>query len=191
MSVEGLSSYNEIEILTNRFEDVIETRFREDRIFPSITFTHNGSIIGWKFAATPNRGGVAPALSIWRPLTDVSYTRVQSAHLDICVVSEIILSNNETVAIHESGPEVPIPFQEGDVLGLFLPNMNAFFIPLLYNSTVTGGASNLSFYLPRQAIRDRESETPQMSDYLQPLFALKTCKCLFWVCLPSEESWGM
>ena len=177
MSVEGLPTYSEIENLTIRLEDVLETLNSQDRIFPSIQFTYNGNIIGWKYAAAPNGGGVSPALSIWRRLSDSLFTRVQIAPLDSCTVSEIVLSNNDTVAIHESGPEVSVPFEEGDILGLFLPNTNAVFVPLLYNSTVVGGASNLSFYLARQGIRLR-NETFRMSDYLSPLFALKTCECL-------------
>ena len=177
--MENLPSYNEIVNLTELYytESVLHAQESEDRLFPSVRFTHNGSIIGWRFPAAPGGGVGRPTLSILRPQSGSLYERVSQTLLDDCIVSIHQFGDGFDVELHQSGPESPIAFQEGDIFGLHLRNKFAHFVPYLYNSTLVGEHENLSYYLPRTAIRDDIVDLgTTSSDTLQPLFALTTCK---------------
>ena len=179
-SVENLPSYDEIVNLTALYqtEGALHAQDSEDRFFPSVRFTHNGSIIGWRFPAAPGGGTGRPTLSILRLMSGSSYKRVSQTLLDDCIVSSYQLGDGSGIELHQSGPASPIPFQEGDIFGLHLRRDRvAHFVPYLYNSTLVGERENLSYYLPRAAIRDGEVILDTISsDTLQPLFALTTCK---------------
>ena len=179
LSVENLPTYDQIVSLTNLYhnDSALYSHESEDRFFPSVRFTHNGSIIGWRFPAAPGGGTGTPTLSILRPLSGSLYKRVSQTLLDDCIVSLYQAGDGIDVELHQSGPESPIPFQKGDILGLHLRNKFAHFVPYLYNSTLVGEHENLSYYLPRSSVRDDVVDLDTTSsDTLQPLFALATCK---------------
>ena len=177
--MENLPPYGQIVNLTNLYhnDSALYSHESEDRFFPSVRFTHNGSIIGWQFPAAPGAGVGRPTLSILRPSSGSSYKRVSQTPLDDCIVSLYQVGDGFDVELHQSGPESPIAFQKGDIFGLHLRNSLAHFVPFLYNSTLVGEHENLSYYLPRPNIRDDEVDLgTTSSDTLQPLFALATCK---------------
>ncbi len=177
-SVDNLPSCEEIEELTDLYRNSLHTRTFEDRFFPSSRFTHNGSIIGWRFPAAPGNGGQLPSISILRLLLGSTYSREQQIEISSCVERVYTLESGDVVELHECGPIAPIPFQEGDILGLHLGRENRTqFTPYLYNSSEVGSnGEHLSYILPRGNIRDNEVDIFRLAtDTLQPLFALVTC----------------
>ncbi|XP_064394623.1 uncharacterized protein LOC135341873 isoform X2 [Halichondria panicea] len=175
-SVENLPPYDNIVELTDLYKDSLRVQESEDRFFPSIRFTHNGSIIGWRFPAAPGNGRVEPVLSILRLISGTTYNRTQRIPISTCTVRMYQLSNGVNVELHESGPLEPVPFKEGDILGLHLRNSNAHFVPYLYDSALEGGQTLVSYILARQAIRNNEVTLDNLpTDTRQPLFGLATC----------------
>ncbi len=177
-SVENLPAYEEIVELTRSYRDNLHVQSSEDRFFPASNFTHNGSIIGWRFPAAPGNGNQRPTISILRHISEVSFARVQQILISSCTVQVYTLENGLEVELHESGPTEPIPFQEGDILGLHLGrNGRESFDPYLYNSSAVGPSELLSYILLRGNIRDQNINNifRLANDTLQPLFGLATC----------------
>ena len=96
--------------------NINDVRFRssEQRLFPNITFTCNGSITKWIVGAEPsNNGQLKPELQIWRRISLDTYTKISFSFLTPNVTSY--------PNVHEYIPNPPLEFQEGDILGVYQP----------------------------------------------------------------------
>ena len=93
-----------------------KNRDQQQRIIPSISFTCSGSITKWIVAAKWENGGghtYFPELQIWRPGT-ILHRKVGASTLSAA-------SENGS-NVYEYVPSSPLPFQEGDFLGIFQPD---------------------------------------------------------------------
>ena len=91
----------------------ITVRDRQQRVFPDISFTCNGSITKWIVGAGTG-GGSSPSseLQIWRRSGADSYTKVASTQLTA-------QSPTDDPNVYEYVPSSPLGFQEGDILGVY------------------------------------------------------------------------
>ena len=98
-----------LEVNINR----VVVRDRQQRVFPDISFTCNGSITKWIVGAGTG-GGSSPSseLQIWRRSGADSYTKVASTQL----TAQSPINNSN---VYEYVPSSPLGFQEGDVLGVY------------------------------------------------------------------------
>ena len=85
----------------------------QQRLFPNITFTCNGSITKWIVGAKTDMGGLFPELQIWRNTGGTSHTKANFSLLS----SSTLDSNN----IVEYNLSTPLEFQAGDILGVYQP----------------------------------------------------------------------
>ena len=83
------------------------------RIIPSLNFTCDGAISKWIIRAQWNRGGTAfPDLQIWRSSSGNGvYTKVGNTTLSA--------TSENTSSVYELAVKPSLPFQRGDILGIF------------------------------------------------------------------------
>ena len=73
------------------------------RLFPDITFTCNGSIVGWRLAAIDHTRNGRPELSVWRPGGVNQFDKVAGQRIDSCTVTESTRTlGASTVMIYEN-----------------------------------------------------------------------------------------
>jgi len=104
-----------------------KNRDQQQRIIPSINFTCNGSITKWIVAAKWENGGghtYFPELQIWRRTGTFRYDKVDSSTLSAT-------SENQS-NVYEHIPSSPLPFQEGDFLGIFQPDKDTSRLRVYY-----------------------------------------------------------
>ena len=90
---------------------------KKQYLFPDITFTCNGFITKWIVGGTTDSSeSLQPELQIWRNTGGTSYTKTK--------FSLIPFSTPTAVNIVEYIPDPPLEFQEGDILGVYLPHHN-------------------------------------------------------------------
>jgi len=93
----------------------ILSRDIQQALFPDISFTCSGNLTKWSIVAKLVGGGSRfPELQIWRNLGGTIYDRVAHSVVD----------NSEptnTAFLYEHTPDDPLPFQAGDILGVFTP----------------------------------------------------------------------
>ena len=88
-------------------------RDHQQRVFPDIKFTCDGSITKWIVGAGTGTGSSPSSeLQIWRRSGADSYTKV--AYTQLTAQSSINNSN-----VYEYVPSSPLGFQEGDILGVY------------------------------------------------------------------------
>ena len=110
---------------------------RQQRLFPDIHFTCNGSITKWIVGAQTRTVGITdelPTLQIWRRERGTNlYTQVGFSYLDAST------SNYSSVVV-EYTPNPPLEFQEGDILGVYQPDTDQSKLVLYYQRS-TGPSS--------------------------------------------------
>ena len=99
-------------------------------IFPDITFTCSGEVVRWIMGGTfRNLGGESPELQIWRPLGDSVYQKVNSTF--------VYVLSDEPDSVYEYTVDPPLPFQPGDILGVFHPDSRDVVLELDYDREST------------------------------------------------------
>jgi len=91
------------------------------RVVPSMNFSCHGNISRWVFVAR-RRGGDRnqyPRFQLWRPNGPDRYEREYESSTDS---SRFMTADNSGLTIAEYVPLAPIPFQAGDVLGVYQPD---------------------------------------------------------------------
>ena len=92
--------------------NIVVVRDQQQRVFPDITFTCNGSITKWIVGAGTGGGFSPPSeLQIWRR-SGQDYTKVGSTQLTA-------QSPTSDPNVYEYIPPSPLGFQEGDILGVY------------------------------------------------------------------------
>ena len=178
--VQNLPNASDIQALTMDSRNQLVAPVQQLRVFPNITFTCNGSIVGWRLAAIDHTRRGRPELSVWRRNRNSAnqFAKVTGRRIDSCTVSESMRTlGASTVMIHENILNPPIPFEAGDVLGiLFLIDTSASYIPLLYNVTGSGGL--MSYYRTARGSPQNDvfTLTNVAQDTLSPLISLQMCK---------------
>ena len=181
--VQRLQNASDIQALAMDSRNQLVAPVRQLRLFPNITFTCTGNIVGWRLAAINhiNRGN--PELSVWRPDGVNRYAKVTGQRIDSCTVAESTRTlGTSTVMIHENTLDPPIPFEAGYVLGILFSSDNAAsYIPLLYNVTRSDNSEGLvSYYESTRGSPPNDIFTLTANnvaqDTLFPLISLEICK---------------
>ena len=87
---------------------------RRQQITPDIRFTCDGMITKWIVGAIWNNGDILyPELQLWRSSGNDTYQKINGTFIDIET------ENEDWVYEYDNFP--PIPFQAGDILGVFIP----------------------------------------------------------------------
>ena len=110
----------------------LRNRDQQQRIIPSIAFRCSGSITKWIVAARWEDGGgrvYFPELQIWRATVVTNVYRKISA-------STFSATAENANSIYEYTPSSPLPFQEGDILGIFQPSGTASRLRVYYVDNV-------------------------------------------------------
>ena len=98
----------------------VRRRDQQQRLFPDITFTCNGSITKWIVGAETDNGDALPELQIWRNTGGSHYAKASFSILS----SSTPDSNN----IIEYNLNTPLELQEGDILGVYQPRDSALVV---------------------------------------------------------------
>lgn len=189
VTVPGLPEASSIEDLVLEYQDSLELRYTEERLFPDLQFSFDGRIVGWTFASRNlYNGGADPIFTLWsfHSEGDIHY-RSRSTVLNGCVISRVFLDNGVKVSIRSSGPSAPgIEFNSGDIFGFFMrPEDITTIVPYLYNGRLQTDVSsdqfgNFSYYrsvrTPRANHNLTNVESLPFADDLLPLISLELCK---------------
>ena len=88
----------------------------QQRLFPNITFTCNGSITKWIVGAEADiNEQLFPELQIWRNTGGSNYTKAHFSKLSS------IAPDNKNVVEYMYNLNTPLEFREGDILGVYQP----------------------------------------------------------------------
>ena len=109
---------------------------RAQRIIPSLNFTCDGAISKWIIRAEWNGGGTAfPDLQLWRSSSENGvYTKVGNTTLSA--------TSPNSSSLYELAVRPSLPFQRGDVLGIFQPHGQLSRLRIYYR---TGSGNPLNF----------------------------------------------
>ena len=149
----------------------LRNRDQQQRIIPSIAFRCSGSITKWIVAARWEDGGgrvYFPELQIWRTVVTNLYRKISA--------STFSATAENASNVYEYTPSSPLPFQEGDFLGIFQPSGTASRLRVYYVDSV--GPPNYYY--------DPDRNTPPLGAFLitgstsaqndQPLVAVEISK---------------
>jgi len=150
---------------------------RAQRIIPSLNFTCDGAISKWIIRALWNDSGTAfPDLQIWRSSNGNGvYTKVGNTTLSATA--------ENTSSVYELAVKPSLPFQRGDVLGIFQPNGPLSRLRIHYR-TENGTPQNFVFRPPAaSSVTEPPLEsftTTNMTQNALPLVTVEICKpCFF------------
>ena len=107
------------------FHNVVKME-KEQRLFPDITFTCNGSITKWIMGASDiiRDKSDFSQIQIWRRGISNEYFRTGR--------SLLVLNETGSPNVHEYIPNPPLEFQEGDILGVYQPDGGDNILQLYY-----------------------------------------------------------
>ena len=95
--------------------------FRQVCLFPNITFSCSGSVVGWSMI-TPlhNSRGGRPEIHIWRSTQDdpTLFHRKKSSLLCPCL--QEVISEDNKLYLYTNITEQPLEFEPGDILGMLV-----------------------------------------------------------------------
>ena len=125
---------------------LIKTGGRQ-QITPDIRFTCDGMITKWIVGADWWRlDNLYPELQIWRSNENDTYQKINGTFLEF--------ADDSSNRIYEYDNSSPIPFQAGDILGMFIPQTTRSRLRLLSEDTTN---SPINYYLTTD---DSVSESP-------------------------------
>ena len=144
-------------------------RPREQRVFPDINFTCNGSLTKWIVVGTVG-DMVGGEVQIWRRNagSENNYTKVG--------FSVLLATDPDNDNVYEYTPNPPLEFQEGDILGVYQrggPNRTA-----IYYHTTTGPTNyrnNVTFNTPLPAPATLNGAV-LVAQYDYPLVTVEICE---------------
>ena len=84
-------------------------------------FSCNGTISSWTFVAQRQNANQYPRFQLWRSNGTSTYLKVYESIPDS---SRFTTADNSGLTIAEYVPPAPIPFQTGDVLGVYQPDID-------------------------------------------------------------------
>ena len=105
----------------------INTQSRQ-QITPDIRFTCDGMITKWIVGADwQDNDNLYPELQIWRNIGNDTYQKINGTFLEF--------ADSSSNSIYEYDNFSPIPFQAGDILGVFIPRTSLSRLRLLSENT--------------------------------------------------------
>ena len=165
---------------------------RAQRIIPSLRFDCDGAITKWIVAASWRNAATAtsfPDLQIWRNSSENGvYMKVGNTTL--------IATSPNSSWLYEFPVEPSLPFQRGDILGIFQPRGSQSGLRILYR---TGSENPLNYvFSPPASVTEPPLETfnTSSSGIIQqtvlPLVTMEICKaCIktynFWVWIQEHQ----
>ena len=116
------------DIVTDESIDINDVASLSDQhLYPKLQFSCNGIITKWIFGADDGQitsnNTIHPELQIWRQTGPDTYTKIG--------FSSVTANATASPNVHEYYPETTLQFQQGDVLGVYYPNVDES-CPLLY-----------------------------------------------------------
>ena len=132
---------------------------KRQQITPDIRFTCDGMITKWIIGARWNNddNNLYPEVQIWRNSGNYTYQKINGTLIDVET------ENKNRVYEYDNFP--PIPFQAGDILGVFLPRRGASKLRL----SAETGYGHTNYYIPTaDSVSpydniDLQQDTPQVS----------------------------
>ena len=133
---------------------------QRQQITPDIRFTCDGMITKWIVGAMwMNSGNLYPELQIWRNIENDMYRKINGTLIEV--------ENENEDKVYEYNNFPPIPFQAGDILGVFLPKDGESKLKLRAEM----GHGHTNYYIPTANSDtvspydsiDLEQVTPQVS----------------------------
>ena len=98
--------------------DSIEERDQQQRILPSMNFSCSGNISKWTFVARSQAGANRdqyPRFQLWRLNGTRRYRRVYESS---------DMSSQSDFTVEEYMPDNPVPFEAGDIFGVYQPQQS-------------------------------------------------------------------
>ena len=86
--VQRLPNASDIQALAMDSTNQLVAPAQQLRLFPDITFTCNGRIVGWRLAAIDQTRLGRPELSVWRRNSVNQFAKVAGQCIDSCTVAE-------------------------------------------------------------------------------------------------------
>ena len=158
-------------------------QFKWQRILPSVNFSCSGNISNWVFVARSRTGedhDQYPLFQLWRPSGTEEYERVYESSSD---GGRFTASEDSGITIGEYLPHDPVPFRNGDVLGVYQPGGDSDSrLSLMYVSVPTGFGHDSYIRQTEMSLREFTTSAQKVrvgNDI--PLVAVNT----------SEEVWSM
>ena len=106
-------------LLSSNSENTVVRYHRVQYIFPSIKFTCRGEVVKWivggTYSSILSRINY-PEMQIWRPTGATTYQKLNG--------TTVIPAVERSSGIYEFSVDPPLPFQPGDVLGMFQPHLD-------------------------------------------------------------------
>ena len=131
-------------------------------IIPNTTFTQNGSVVRWTFAAQYNASATQyPELQVWRETTTGRYMKVGST---------LIMEAIQTVYlnVYEYVLDPPLQVLAGDVLGIYQPSSTNSHVHLLFLSD----SNHVNWYTEVSRPQDFFVVTGSLINNVLPLVAV-------------------
>ena len=171
-SVRPLSGFTGLNTLRRKAIRIYSVRETSDNerlmVLPSMNFLCNGNISRWTFWARRQNGGDQyPRFQLWRPNGTDRYERVYESSTDS---STFATEANSRLTIHV--PPAPIPFQAGDVLGVYQPRNRRRLSVIHVN--VPDDFGHVNFVGENNVAEFNTGELSAFSDF--PLVAVNTSK---------------
>ena len=168
----GLDSVGEIDLKKVRHHKRLQ-------ITPDMNFTRDGMITKWIIGARFWRNDTLyPELQLWRKIGSGSYHKINGTLL----ITET--SSDNRVFEYNNSP--PIPFQAGDIVGLFIPSIWESKIKLRsedgHGPTNYYIETNNSVTMSPYDTFDLQQNTMQIhSDVYHPLVTVEISECMYYV----------
>ncbi len=107
----------------------IQEEEREQRLIPDINFTCHGFITKWILAAMWADEDVYPELQTWNSTDGITYTKQGATTFSL-------EGGSAVMTYYEYSPNSPHEFNDGDVLGMFIPDKSRY--KLFFERTDSG-----------------------------------------------------
>ena len=150
----------------------------EARLFPNVTFSCRGSVVGWSLIAPlhDNPPGRRPIMNVWSPKadSDEEYEQLRDNSTNLIPCLKEIISEERQLYLYENTTMEPLEFQPGDILGMVLRDTsknNSIFTPYMLNKIWF-----VAYYRDAKNARPTENIRGFQFDSMMPLLFLHICK---------------
>ena len=154
--------------------------YEQQLIIPNTTFTRNGSVVRWTFAARYRASATQyPELQVWRENTTGTYVKVGNT-------SNMEPAQTAYLNVYEYVLDPPLRVLAGDVLGIYQPSSNSSRIHLSFLSDLNFVNWYTEVSEPQNSFMVTASQTndvlPLVAVSFEPEGELKRCR---WYCILS------
>ena len=107
----------------------VEERDQQQRILPSMNFSCSGTINKWSFVTRNRTGGRRdqyPQFQLWRPDGTRRYRKVYESNITSTI------SGQSDFTVEEYIPDNPVPFEAGNIFGVYQPQLSRRRLSMVY-----------------------------------------------------------